>query len=242
MTRLVVSAGALAEQADGAAAAGQAGRIAELFAAHAARENDVLLPALLANSDVDLAGLLAQMHRVQKEMKAAPAGGANGRDPQAALLGLLLEAARALARSGQRDLACRLHRGGVGPAARGPAGSCGDGDPGAARAGPTGGWRCCQGRFAGRPRRCGRAGTRPGRPRPGTGAAPRDDLRGPPRPRARRRLRARQRPRSQAAALPVPGGTCRAVQLGLPGGRPGGVAGAHRPTASERMLTRQHGT
>ena len=108
MTRLVVSAGALAEQADGAAAAGQAGRIAELFAAHAARENDVLLPALLANSDVDLAGLLAQMHRVQKEMKAAPAGGANGRDPQAALLGLLLEAARALARSGQRDLACRL--------------------------------------------------------------------------------------------------------------------------------------
>ncbi len=47
---------------DGTAAAEQAQQIAGLFTAHAARENDVLLPALLADESVDLAGLLAQMH------------------------------------------------------------------------------------------------------------------------------------------------------------------------------------
>lgn len=47
---------------DGEAAAGQAQQIAGLFTRHAARENDVLLPALLADKSADLAGLLAQMH------------------------------------------------------------------------------------------------------------------------------------------------------------------------------------
>ena len=47
---------------DGTAAAEQAQQIAGLFTAHAAKENDVLLPALLADKSVDLAGLLAQMH------------------------------------------------------------------------------------------------------------------------------------------------------------------------------------
>ena len=52
----------LAALTDGAAAAEQAQRIAGLFTAHAARENDVLLPALLADESADLAGLLDQMH------------------------------------------------------------------------------------------------------------------------------------------------------------------------------------
>jgi len=47
---------------DGKEAAEQAQQIAGLFTAHAAKENDVLLPALLADKSVDLAGLLAQMH------------------------------------------------------------------------------------------------------------------------------------------------------------------------------------
>lgn len=64
---LSAAAGVLTGLADGTAAAGQARQIAELFAAHAARENDVLLPALLADRDVDLAALLAQMHRRAEE-------------------------------------------------------------------------------------------------------------------------------------------------------------------------------
>src|SRR5215469_10098321 len=47
---------------DGTAAAEQAQQIAGLFTAHAAKENDVLLPALLADKSVDLAALLARMH------------------------------------------------------------------------------------------------------------------------------------------------------------------------------------
>lgn len=54
-TRLAAPAGA-------AAAADNAQRIADLFVAHAARENDVLLPALLAEESVDLAALMGQMH------------------------------------------------------------------------------------------------------------------------------------------------------------------------------------
>jgi uncharacterized protein (DUF2249 family) len=106
---LSAAAGALTGLADGTTAAGQARQIAELFAAHAARENDVLLPALLADHDVDLAALLAQMHRRAEEAaRAAPPGDTTSRDPQGALVGLLLEAARALARAGQADLACQL--------------------------------------------------------------------------------------------------------------------------------------
>ena len=106
---LSAAAGALAGLADGTAAAGQARQIADLFAAHAAEENEVLLPALLANDDVDLAALLAQMHRRAEEAaKTGRTGKAAARDPQGALLGLLLEAGRALARAGQADLACRL--------------------------------------------------------------------------------------------------------------------------------------
>ena len=94
---LSAAAGALTGLADGTAASGRAGQIAELFAAHAARENDVLLPALLADHDVDLAALLAQMHRRAEEAaRAAPPGDTTSRDPQGALVGLLLEAAKAL--------------------------------------------------------------------------------------------------------------------------------------------------
>ncbi|MGH3195876.1 MAG: DUF2249 domain-containing protein [Streptosporangiaceae bacterium] len=111
---LSTAAEALAGLAEGTAAAEHATGIAELFTAHAARENDLLLPALLADNDVDLAALLARMHRRAEEAaKAALAGDANsrdpqGRDPQGAVLGLLLEAAAALARAGQADLACQL--------------------------------------------------------------------------------------------------------------------------------------
>lgn len=45
-----------------AARTGLAGTVEEMIAEHAARENDVLLPALLGDKSVDLAALLEQMH------------------------------------------------------------------------------------------------------------------------------------------------------------------------------------
>lgn len=52
----------LAVLADCRAAAGQTRQIAELFAAHTVRENEVLLPALLADNSVDLVTVLGEIH------------------------------------------------------------------------------------------------------------------------------------------------------------------------------------
>ncbi len=53
--------GQIRADADGSEAATAAERIATLFAGHAAKENDLLLPAL-TDAGVDLAALLADMH------------------------------------------------------------------------------------------------------------------------------------------------------------------------------------
>lgn len=106
---LSAAAERLADLTCSAAAAEQATQIAELFAKHAARENDVLLPALLADRDVDLAALLALMHgRTEEAGHAVPAREAPTGDPQAAVLSLLVEAATELTRAGQADQACRI--------------------------------------------------------------------------------------------------------------------------------------
>jgi hypothetical protein len=57
------AAGRLAGGPTAAGAAGLAEEIAGLFARHVAKENDILLPALLASPDTDLPALLADMHR-----------------------------------------------------------------------------------------------------------------------------------------------------------------------------------
>lgn len=81
---LSAAGGRLAVLTDGGAAAGQARQIADMFAAHAAKENDVLLPALLADATVDLVALLAQIHHGPGQpLAAAPAPYAGGR-PMAA--------------------------------------------------------------------------------------------------------------------------------------------------------------
>ncbi|HXT89700.1 MAG TPA: DUF2249 domain-containing protein [Trebonia sp.] len=103
---LSMSAARLTTLTGAVAAADQAQEIAALFAAHAAKENDVLLPALIADGTVDLAELLGQMHHNLEP--AAPASEGNGADPQAAVLTLLLQATGALARAGAADLACRI--------------------------------------------------------------------------------------------------------------------------------------
>ena len=189
----------LAALTDGAAAAEQAQQIARLFAAHAARENDVLLPALLADKSVELAALLDQMHgEAGHAGTPAPAGESQAADPQAEVLSLLLQAASALARAGEADRACPARRVGVGGIARDPAGPGGPGDRGAARPDPPG-RRRDPGRIAGQ-RQSGIGspvpGFRPGSrcPRPASGAAPRDDRRRLPGAPAGLRVRARQRP------------------------------------------------
>lgn len=99
----------LASLPGASAAAAQALQLAGLFERHVSRENDVLLPALLADQDTDLAALLAGLHHV-----AGGAGQASGPDesaagdPQAVVLSLLLQATGALAGSGHADQACGL--------------------------------------------------------------------------------------------------------------------------------------
>ena len=147
-TILSEAAGRLAEAADAAGAAQRAEEIARLFAGHVAKENDILLPALLASDVADLPELLAGMHRrTRQAAQVSPAEAAPAADPQATVLSLLLQAATALARAGQADRACRLAAA-AWAALREPRRSGGQGDRGAARA---------------RPARRRRAG--PGRPR-----------------------------------------------------------------------------
>ena len=94
---------------DGAAAAEQAQQIAGLFRVHAAKENEILLPALLTGKSVDLAALLDCMHDDAGHAGTpAPAGESQADDPQATVLSLLLQSAAALARAGQADRACRI--------------------------------------------------------------------------------------------------------------------------------------
>jgi uncharacterized protein (DUF2249 family) len=65
--RLAAMIDCLGEAMDGPAAASQAEQIATLFTAHVAKENDILLPALLADDDIDLGELLEQMHQLTAE-------------------------------------------------------------------------------------------------------------------------------------------------------------------------------
>jgi uncharacterized protein (DUF2249 family) len=103
----LAAAGArLATITNAAAAAEQAQQIASLFTAHAAKENALLLPPLVADQSVNLAGLLEQMHG-HAGHDVEPAGGQPG-DAQAEVLSLLLQAAAALARAGEADRACRI--------------------------------------------------------------------------------------------------------------------------------------
>ncbi|MHB1595484.1 MAG: DUF2249 domain-containing protein [Streptosporangiaceae bacterium] len=103
----------LAAAASGTAAASESRQIAGLFAAHVAKENETLLPVLLADDSVDLAGLLADMHVTATQAKVpdqvtGPGGGGRHDDPQAGLLALLLQGATALAHAGEADRACRI--------------------------------------------------------------------------------------------------------------------------------------
>ncbi len=92
-------------------AAATAGALAELFAAHVTKENDVLLPALVSDEKVNLGELLGEMHRLTEQGAGEPVAGEEavaGADTESDLLLLLLEAASDLAEVGRDDRACRL--------------------------------------------------------------------------------------------------------------------------------------
>jgi iron-sulfur cluster repair protein YtfE (RIC family) len=61
----------LAGVSTGSDAARQAESISALFAAHVAKENELLLPVLLADDEVDLRQLLAQMQRLTESAHEA---------------------------------------------------------------------------------------------------------------------------------------------------------------------------
>jgi iron-sulfur cluster repair protein YtfE (RIC family) len=62
----------LAHARGGPAAAELAELIAAAFAAHVAKENTVLLPALIADQRVDVAALLGEMHRLAQAARRSP--------------------------------------------------------------------------------------------------------------------------------------------------------------------------
>ncbi|HET6874734.1 MAG TPA: DUF2249 domain-containing protein [Acidimicrobiales bacterium] len=99
----------LAKTGTGADAKAEAEAIDTLFAGHVAKENELILPPLAADPNADLARLLAQMHGLTEaaQRDTAPEDFAAS-DTDAALLGLLLDGAAALADAGQGDRACRL--------------------------------------------------------------------------------------------------------------------------------------
>ncbi len=87
----------------------QAQEIGGLFTTHVNKENELILPVLVEDDDVDLAQLLVQMHRLTETAQDVPIlEEATTPDPEAVVLSLLLQAASELANAGHADHACKL--------------------------------------------------------------------------------------------------------------------------------------
>jgi len=95
---------------DGVLAAAEAEAIGALFTAHVAKENEPILPTLAADAEVDLSGLLVQMHRLTEaaQDETPVVEDLATSDAEGPLLRLLLSAANQLADAGRGDAACRL--------------------------------------------------------------------------------------------------------------------------------------
>jgi uncharacterized protein (DUF2249 family) len=99
----------LANASYGPTALTQATQIGAFFTTHVVKENELLLPALLEDNNVDLVKLLEQMHRLTTAASDdPPSQKAPGADSEAVVLSLLLEAANELSRAGHGDRACEL--------------------------------------------------------------------------------------------------------------------------------------
>ncbi len=105
---LEASAGDLTRVSTGVDALRAADEISIVFASHVARENDLVLPVLLADSEVDIAEALASMGDVLDDLARRPSRGAVAEEVEEALMSLVLATADELSRSGQAEWACRL--------------------------------------------------------------------------------------------------------------------------------------
>jgi iron-sulfur cluster repair protein YtfE (RIC family) len=104
----------LATAGDGVAAVAAATAIGTLFAGHVVKENELLLPALAADTEADLAGLLVEMHRLTESARDDAQDETPVTEPvtptdvEASLLRLALDATSQLAAAGHGEVACRL--------------------------------------------------------------------------------------------------------------------------------------
>ncbi|HEY5303284.1 MAG TPA: DUF2249 domain-containing protein [Acidimicrobiales bacterium] len=105
---LTAAVESLANASSAPAALTQATQIGAFFTTHAAKENEVLLPALLEDDDVDLVQLLERMHHLTAPPSGPPPEDVAIADSEAVILSLLLEAATELANAGHGDRACKL--------------------------------------------------------------------------------------------------------------------------------------
>ncbi len=108
--RLAASLERLATTANAPDAAAEAEAIGSLFAAHVAKENELVLPPLAADETVELADLLVQMHRLTEAAQegTSTAEDAHTPDSESRILDLVLVTAGQLAEVEQGDRACRL--------------------------------------------------------------------------------------------------------------------------------------
>lgn len=74
--RLLALTEALASTKTPGAATAASGEISELFDVHVNKENDLLLPPLFADEDVDVVGLLGQMQRLSEAAREGTRSGA----------------------------------------------------------------------------------------------------------------------------------------------------------------------
>lgn len=99
----------LKNAANGSEASECAKEISLLFSSHVRKENDLILPQLLAHPQVDLSIVLIEMHALfDADQKRASLDQRPEPDQIAPLLSLLLEATAELARSGLKDQAYQL--------------------------------------------------------------------------------------------------------------------------------------
>ena len=100
----------LASAETATAAVATSKEIAELFVLHVGKENDLVLPSLITDDNVDAADLLAQMHHLSVAFQegAQSIAGVSLCPLDEVLLSLLLDATYELAGAAQADRACQL--------------------------------------------------------------------------------------------------------------------------------------
>lgn len=105
---LIAEAERVAQAATATEAVVAAAALSSLFGGHVTKENELILPELLADEHVDLTKLLDEMHQRLEHREPPEEVEASSLDALDAMTSLLVRAADELANAGQGDLGCRL--------------------------------------------------------------------------------------------------------------------------------------